>query len=133
MHSWEKFIEFSSKICILYDVGGDAKYIKTCLSAITNVYPHYVAIVLSAVKGLSQATKELIDLAVAMNYTIFMIVTCSDKVKECELDALMFEIKNYLNSNISDPKVPLIMRSEEDVKLLSKLFYFQKIEKEANN
>jgi hypothetical protein len=118
-NDWETIIENSSKLISFYDLGGSEKACKTTLGTISPHYLDYFFLVISASQGITDNTKIFLVLADSMNLPMISIITMADLLNENDIDEL---IKNFklLIKNLKLKKVPLIIKSFEDICLFSR-------------
>lgn len=96
------------------------------MSAFSPNYLDYLFIVISAEEQISENTEDLlnfckqnVNVAALMNLPIVVLFTKSDLVAEDEIKDLLIQFK-YLCGKLKIKKVPLVMKSDDDIVLFSR-------------
>ena len=100
-------------------MAGHKKYAKKIVSGLCSQYPDYAMIMISAVDGIPQNTKQYFEYALALKIPIFFVITKTDLVSESRRSTIISDIKKTLRDRKVD-KIPIVIKSVEDVKLLSR-------------
>jgi GTPase len=74
----EEIVESSEKLISFIDLAGHYKYLRTTIFGLMGYSPHYVMLVISANKGVTEATEDHIHLALALEVRIFVVITKID-------------------------------------------------------
>jgi len=76
--SWEEICEKASRVISFVDLAGSEKYLRTTIAGLTGHSPNFVCLVVSGPAGVTTMTKEHLDIALAIDAPIFVVVTKVD-------------------------------------------------------
>jgi len=91
------------------------------LSAICSQYPDYAVILISAIEGVTQTTKQHFHLALTLKLPIIILVTKVDLVEEEKFLHTRDSIKVFLKSP-SISRLNFVVKTKEDVTIAAKSF-----------
>lgn len=115
-NTYEKILDFSSKIITFIDIGGSEKYAKTLVTGLYNHLPDYAMLVIDAIRGIQDITLEHFQLALAMKLPLIIVITKTDKATSSELNSTLDQIE------LSIKNLKIYMDCKEDVVMVSNLF-----------
>jgi len=110
--AWNSVVDNSSNIITFIDLAGHEKYLKTTISGLTGCFPDYALIVVGANMGISKMTREHIQVAVALDIPLFVVVTKVDISPKKILE----QTKKSLSRLLREVKsMPVECKSPKDV------------------
>lgn len=75
---WKDIIRSSSKLIMFIDLAGHKRYQKTTLFGITSQFPDYALLAVSGTTGVSDITREHLQVALALKIAVFVVITKAD-------------------------------------------------------
>lgn len=115
-NSFETIVDQSSKIVTLIDIAGSEKYARSVINGMCSHLPDYAVLVIDAIRGVQEMTSEHLQLALALNLPLIIVVTKVDKASSLELNTTLDQIKLPIG------RLKLEIESKEDVIMVSNLF-----------
>lgn len=116
--SWPEIIDKSTKIINFYDLGGSETSMKTTVKTLSPNYIDYISLVISASSKISDETTLFLNMALALDLPIFIIVTKIDLVED--LSGFLSNL-NFLIKQQKKMKNPLVVKSKQDIVMFSKM------------
>jgi len=110
--AWNTVVENSSSIITFIDLAGHEKYLKTTISGLTGCFPDFALIVVGANMGISKMTKEHIQVAVALDIPLFVVVTKIDISPKNVLEQTKKSLSRLLRQVKS---MPIQCKSTKDI------------------
>lgn len=107
----EEICETSSKLITFLDLAGHRKYLRTTVLGLTGYSPHHVMLVISGSAGILGMTHEHLELAMALDVPLFIVISKIDLRSPQEV---LSKIQSVLKS-IGCRRVPLLVKNEDDV------------------
>ncbi|EGD78764.1 hypothetical protein PTSG_11779 [Salpingoeca rosetta] len=104
----------ASKVVHLIDSPGLEKYEKTTLSGLARHGPDHICIVVSATRGMTSQTKRHMDMALALNIPVFVVITKIDKCRKDQLKHALVDVCIAVKSPGSN-KVPQPVKNVDDL------------------
>merc|ERR1719410_1545789 len=101
--AWSTVFSQSSNIVTFIDLAGHEKYLKTTISGLTGCFPDYAFIVVGANMGISKMTREHIQVAVALDIPLFVVITKIDIAPKNVLDQTKKSLSRLLRQVKSMP------------------------------
>lgn len=74
----QNYSEEGGRVTVYIDLAGHEKYLKTTLHGMTGFYPDYGMVVVGANMGLTDITREHIQVAVSLNMPLMVVITKID-------------------------------------------------------
>jgi len=110
--AWNTVVDNSSNIITFIDLAGHEKYLKTTISGLTGCFPDFALIVVGANMGISKMTREHIQVAVALDIPLFVVITKIDISPKKVLE----QTKKNLSRLLREVKsMPIQCHSLEDI------------------
>lgn len=81
---------------ILSDLAGHPKYLKSTASGLAGQFPDYAMLVIDAVGGVRDMTREHMKIATALNVAIFVVMTKTDLATKDQIQQCMVEIADLV-------------------------------------
>ena len=116
INSFESIIDQSSKIVTLIDIAGSEKYAKSVISGMCSHLPDYAILVVDAVRGFHEITHGHLQLALALNLPLIVVITKVDKSSNLELNTTLDSI------SLPAGRLKLEIETKDDVIMVSNLF-----------
>jgi elongation factor 1-alpha len=110
----------NGKIVVYIDLAGHEKYLKTTLHGMTGYYPDYGMIVVGANMGVTDITKEHINIAIALNIPFMVVITKIDIAPPHILEKTKNHIEEIIKSKLKQKSL-LYIESEEDALSLQQI------------
>ncbi|CAH0478088.1 unnamed protein product [Peronospora belbahrii] len=82
----------------LSDLAGHQKYLKSTASGLAGQYPDYAMLVIDAVRGVRDMTREHVKIATALEVAIFVVITKTDRVTGERIQQLLVEVTRLLKT-----------------------------------
>ncbi|KAF4035408.1 Elongation factor Tu GTP binding domain [Phytophthora infestans] len=82
----------------LSDLAGHKKYLKSTASGLAGQFPDYAMLVVDAVRGVRDMTREHLKIATALNVAIFVVVTKTDLVTDERIQQCLVEVADLLKA-----------------------------------
>ncbi|KAI9979894.1 hypothetical protein PInf_027554 [Phytophthora infestans] len=82
----------------LSDLAGHKKYLKSTASGLAGQFPDYAMLVVDAVRGVRDMTREHLQIATALNVAIFVVVTKTDLVTDERIQQCLVEVADLLKA-----------------------------------
>ncbi|OWY93397.1 GTP-binding protein [Phytophthora megakarya] len=82
----------------LSDLAGHKKYLKSTASGLAGQFPDYAMLVVDAVRGVRDMTREHIKIATALNVAIFVVITKTDRVTDERIQQSLVEVVELLKA-----------------------------------
>ena len=106
-------IPHDSRIVQLIDLCGHLKYLKTTISGLTGLQPHFVLVLVAANKGgVPRMTKEHVGIVCALKIPVAIIVTKCDIAPPDVFKSTMKKVRGMLRLA---RKLPLVIRGVEQI------------------
>jgi len=113
--AWNSVVQNSSNIITFIDLAGHEKYLKTTISGLTGCFPDFALIVVGANMGISKMTREHIQVAVALDIPLFVVITKIDISPKKVLDQTKKNLSRVLRQVKSMPIQCKTMKDIEKV------------------
>ncbi|EEY65086.1 GTP-binding protein, putative [Phytophthora infestans T30-4] len=84
----------------LSDLAGHKKYLKSTASGLAGQFPDYAMLVVDAVRGVRDMTREHLKIATALNVAIFVVVTKTDLVTDERIQQCLVEVADLLKATV---------------------------------
>ncbi len=107
------------KIVVYIDLAGHEKYLKTTLHGMSGFYPDYGMVVIGANMGLTDITKEHMNVAIALNIPFMVVITKTDIAPVHVLEKTKASIEEIINKKLKQKK--LIYMNEENVNSITQI------------
>ncbi len=107
------------KIVVYIDLAGHEKYLKTTLHGMSGFYPDYGMVVIGANMGLTDITKEHMNVAIALNIPFMVVITKMDIAPIHVLEKTKTSIEEIINKKLKQKK--LIYMNEENVNTITQI------------
>jgi elongation factor 1-alpha len=107
------------KIVVYIDLAGHEKYLKTTLHGMSGFYPDYGMVVIGANMGLTDITKEHMNVAIALNIPFMVVITKMDIAPIHVLEKTKASIEEIINKKLKQKK--LIYMNEENVNTITQI------------
>ena len=108
------------KIVVYIDLAGHEKYLKTTLHGMTGFYPDYGMVVIGANMGVTDITKEHMNVAIALNIPFMIVITKVDIAPPHVLEKTKSHIEEIIQTKLKQ-KSFIYIKSEEDTTSLQQL------------
>lgn len=113
--SWEQICENASKIVTFLDTCGHPKYQRTTISGLSGNAPDFACLILSANSGgFPDISREHLNISVALNVPIFVVMTKIDVATPSDLS----DTVQGLLASLQSPgirRTPVVIQTEDDV------------------
>ncbi len=121
--SLSQIVNKSTKLINFYDMAGSPKnFNRTTISALSNEYLDYLLFVISANEPITKITENLLRFIYNVDLPVITIISKIDLITDEELAKVVKKYKETiqkLNKELNKQKIPIVMRDNEDVVLLS--------------
>ena len=121
--SLSQIVNKSTKLINFYDMAGSPKnFNRTTISALSNEYLDYLLFVISANEPITKITENLLRFIYNVDLSVITIISKIDLISDEELAKVVKKYKETiqkLNEKLNKQKIPIVMRDNEDVVLLS--------------
>ncbi len=107
------------KIVVYIDLAGHEKYLKTTLHGMSGFYPDYGMVVIGANMGLTDITKEHMNVAIALNIPFMVVITKVDIAPPHVLEKTKASIEEIINKKLKQKK--MIYMDEENVDSITQI------------
>ena len=124
--SWSAICESSSKVISFLDLAGHERYLKTTLFGLTGLAPSFAVLMVGANAGVIGMTKEHFGLSLSLKIPLFLVVTKIDMAPPNVLKRTVRQLTKLVKSPGSR-KVPLIIKTMDDVIVAARSFTFHRI------
>ncbi len=95
----------NNRVVIYIDLAGHEKYLKTTLHGLTGYYPDYGMVVIGANMGLTDITKEHMNIAIALNIPFMVVITKIDIAPAHVLEKTVLHLEEILKSKIKHKSI----------------------------
>ncbi|POM68789.1 GTP-binding protein, partial [Phytophthora palmivora] len=82
----------------LSDLAGHKKYLKSTASGLAGQFPDYAMLVVDAVRGVRDMTREHIKIATALDVAIFVVITKTDRATDERIQQVLVEVADLLKA-----------------------------------
>ncbi len=107
----------NGKVTVYIDLAGHEKYLKTTLHGMTGYYPDYGMVVIGANMGVTDMTKEHMNVAIALNIPFMVVITKIDIAPAHILEKTKAHIEELIMKKIKQKQA--IYMNEERVSTLT--------------
>eukprot|EP00644_Phytophthora_capsici_P011923 jgi/Phyca11/106412/e_gw1.12.754.1 len=90
----------------LSDLAGHRKYLKSTASGLAGQFPDYAMLVVDAVRGVRDMTREHIKIATALGVAVFVVITKTDLATDDRMQRTLAEVTDLLQ-DLSASMVPV--------------------------
>jgi len=109
----EEVVQAASKLITFIDLAGHQKYLRTTVFGLIGHLPHLSLLLVSAVTGIVETTKEHLSLARALELPVVVVVSKTDLVPPKQLEETKVAIEDALK-NLPIKRIPFRVESEDD-------------------
>ncbi|CAH0488305.1 unnamed protein product [Peronospora farinosa] len=95
----------------LSDLAGHKKYLKSTASGLAGQFPDYAMLVIDAVRGVRDMTREHVKIATALEVVIFVVITKIDRATDERIQQLLVEVTQLLKAFCPCQQVVLAPKS----------------------
>lgn len=124
--SWSEICSSSSKVISFIDLAGHERYLKTTLFGLTGHAPDFCMMSVGANMGVVGMAKEHFGIALALKVPVFVVITKIDMCPKNVLKRTLQQLSKLLKSP-GTRKVPIVVRSEDDVLVAARSFVSERI------
>ncbi|TDH71370.1 hypothetical protein CCR75_006592 [Bremia lactucae] len=86
------------RIITLNDLAGHQKYLKSTASGLAGQFPDYAMLVIDAVRGVRDMTREHLQIATALNVAIFVVISKIDLATNARLQQSVTEVTDLMTT-----------------------------------
>ncbi len=109
----------NGQIVVYIDLAGHEKYLKTTLHGMSGFYPDYGMVVIGANMGLTDITKEHMNVAIALNIPFMVVITKIDIAPVHVLEKTKASIEEIVNKKLKQKK--MIYMDDENVDSITQI------------
>uniref|UniRef100_M4B6E6 Elongation factor Tu, chloroplastic n=1 Tax=Hyaloperonospora arabidopsidis (strain Emoy2) TaxID=559515 RepID=M4B6E6_HYAAE len=99
------------RLITLSDLAGHKKYLKSTASGLASHFSDYAMLVIDAVRGVRDMTREHVKIAAALNVAIFVVITKTDQVVGERIQQVLVEVVQLLKAICPSQRVVVAPRS----------------------
>ena len=93
------YIKKNGRVICFTDLAGHEKYLKTTATGLSGCYIDYALVTIGGDRGIIGMTKEHLQIAVALNIPIFIVITKIDISPDHKLEKIIKKICRIMSSN----------------------------------
>ncbi len=109
----------NGRVVVYIDLAGHEKYLKTTLHGMSGFYPDYGMVVVGANMGVTDITKEHMNVAIALNIPFMVVITKIDIAPPHVLEKTKASIEEIVNKKLKQKT--LTYMNEENVDTLTQI------------
>lgn len=112
--TWAEIIDQSTKILQIIDLRE-----KTISDGLCSLYPEYVLLTISALKGITKNVEDNFKLAMAIKVPLIIVITHIDLSGDETVENFIYDLRKMISKN--SKHIPFVIKNEKDVVLLSRI------------
>ncbi|KAG7379142.1 GTP binding protein [Phytophthora pseudosyringae] len=97
----------------LSDMAGHKKYLKSTASGLAGQFPDYAMLVVDAVRGVRDMTREHIKIATALGVAVFVVITKTDRATDERIQQSLVEVVDLLKGFCPRQRVGLAPKNTD--------------------
>ncbi len=109
----------NGRVLVYIDLAGHEKYLKTTLHGMSGFYPDYGMVVIGGNMGITDITKEHMNVAIALNIPFMIVITKIDIAPIHVLEKTKSTINEIINKKLKQKS--LIYVNEENIDTISQI------------